>query len=199
MNTLDYINKHKDRFINELFELLKEPSISADPKYAKNVFKTAEMVRDGLEKIGINDTQLFETEGHPIVYAQKIIDESLPTILIYGHYDVQPPDPLELWDSDPFNPEIRNDKIYARGACDDKGQFFMHVKAAEIMIATNQLPCNIKFMIEGEEEVGSSNLESFVKENKNLLSADVIVISDTGIIANDTPSNTTGILGLSYV
>ena len=199
MNTLEYIEKNKDRFLNELFELLKEPSISADPTYAKNVFKTAEMVRDGLKKIGISNTQLFETKGHPIVYGEKIIDKTLPTILIYGHYDVQPPDPLELWDSDPFNPEIRNDKIYARGACDDKGQFFMHVKAAEIMIATNQLPCNIKFMIEGEEEVGSSNLENFVKENENLLSADIIVISDTGIIANDTPSITTGLRGLSYV
>ena len=199
MNTLDYINKHKDRFINELFELLKEPSISADPAYAKNVFKTAEMVKENFKKIGIEKTQLYETKGHPIVYAEKIIDASLPTVLIYGHYDVQPPDPLDLWDSEPFSPEIRDGKIYARGACDDKGQFFMHVKAAEFMISTNQLPCNIKFMIEGEEEVGSENLEVFVKENKELLSADVILISDTGIISNEDPSITTGLRGLSYV
>ena len=199
MNTLQYIENNKDRFLNELFELLKEPSISADPAYTANVFKTAEMVRDNLKQIGINNAQLFETKGHPIVYGEKIINNTLPTVLIYGHYDVQPPDPLELWESEPFNPEIRNGKIYARGACDDKGQFFMHVKAAEIMIATNQLPCNIKFMIEGEEEVGSNNLEEFVKNNKDLLAADVIVISDTGIIANDTPSITTGLRGLSYV
>ncbi len=199
MKTLEYIEKHKKRFLNELFELLKQPSISANPKYAKNVFKTAEMVEESLKQIGINVTQLYKTDGHPIVYGEKIIDSTLPTILIYGHYDVQPPDPLELWDSDPFKPEIRDGKIYARGACDDKGQFFMHVKAAEIMIQTNQLPCNIKFMIEGEEEVGSENLEKFVKENKELLAADIIVISDTGIIANDTPSITTGLRGLSYV
>ena len=199
MNILEYIEKNKNRFLNELFDLLKEPSISADPVYAKNVYKTAEMVRDNLKKIGIEKSQLFETKGHPIVYGEKIIDTSLPTILIYGHYDVQPPDPLELWDSDPFSPEIRDGKIYARGACDDKGQFFMHVKAVETMIATNQLHCNVKFMIEGEEEVGSENLEYFVKKNKKLLSADVILISDTGIISNDTPSITTGLRGLSYV
>lgn len=199
MNTLRYIEQNKDRFLNELFELLQEPSISADPAYTKNVFKTAEMVRDNLNKIGIENAQLFKTKGHPIVYGEKIVDSKLPTVLIYGHYDVQPPDPLDLWESDPFKPEIRDGKIYARGACDDKGQFFMHVKAAEIMIATNQLPCNIKFMIEGEEEVGSNHLEEFVKENKDLLTADVIVISDTGIIANDTPSITTGLRGLSYV
>tara|TARA_Y100000994_G_scaffold43191_1_gene33762 strand:+ start:945 stop:2300 length:1356 start_codon:yes stop_codon:yes gene_type:complete len=199
MNTLEYIEKHKERFLNELFELLKQPSISANPKYKEDVIKTANMVREGLEKIGIDKAQLYETAGYPIVYGEKIIDPKLPTVLIYGHYDVQPPDPLELWDSEPFNPEIRDGKIYARGACDDKGQFFMHVKAAEIMISTNTLPCNIKFMIEGEEEVGSENLETFVKNNKSLLSADIILISDTGIIANDTPSITTGLRGLSYV
>ena len=199
MNTLKYIEQHRDRFLNELFELLEQPSISANPKYKDAVLKTAQMVKDNLNKIGIDNTKLYETPGYPIVYGEKIIDEKLPTVLIYGHYDVQPPDPLELWDSEPFKPEIRNEKIYARGACDDKGQFFMHVKAAEIMIATNNLPCNIKFMIEGEEEVGSENLEEFVKKNKDLLSADVILISDTGIISNDTPSITTGLRGLSYV
>ena len=199
MNSLEYIQQHRDRFLNELFDLLEQPSISANPKYKDAVLKTAQMVEDNLNKIGIDNTKLYETPGYPIVYGEKIIDEKLPTVLIYGHYDVQPPDPLELWDSEPFKPEIRNDKIYARGACDDKGQFFMHVKAAEIMIATNNLPCNIKFMIEGEEEVGSENLEDFVKNNKDLLSADVILISDTGIISNDTPSITTGLRGLSYV
>ena len=199
MNSLEYIQQHRERFLNELFDLLEQPSISANPKYKDAVLKTAQMVEDNLNKIGIDNTKLYETPGYPIVYGEKIIDEKLPTVLIYGHYDVQPPDPLELWDSEPFKPEIRNDKIYARGACDDKGQFFMHVKAAEIMIATNNLPCNIKFMIEGEEEVGSENLEDFVKNNKDLLSADVILISDTGIISNDTPSITTGLRGLSYV
>ena len=199
MNTLKYIEENKDRFLNELFELLRQPSISANPKYKEDVLRTANIVKDNLDKIGIEKTQLYETKGYPIVYGEKIISNDLPTVLIYGHYDVQPPDPLELWDSEPFNPEIRDGKIYARGACDDKGQFFMHVKAAEIMIATNTLPCNIKFMIEGEEEVGSENLEEFVINNKGLLSADVILISDTGIIANDTPSITTGLRGLSYV
>ena len=199
MNTLEYIKKNKNRFLEELFDLLKQPSISADPQYSESVVKCAEMVKDNLHKIGINKATLYETEGFPIVYGEKIINEKLPTVLIYGHYDVQPPDPIELWDSPAFTPEIRDGKIYARGACDDKGQFFMHVKAAESMIATNSLPCNIKFMIEGEEEVGSNNLETFVKANKNLLKADVILISDTGIIANDTPSITTGLRGLSYV
>ena len=199
MKTLEYIEKHKDRFLEELFNLLKQPSISADPTYSKSVLQCAKMVKDNLQKIGINNTTLYETSGFPIVYGEKIIDKSLPTVLIYGHYDVQPPDPIELWDSPAFMPEIRDGKIYARGACDDKGQVFMHIKAAEIMIKTESLPCNIKFMIEGEEEVGSNNLEAFVKENKNLLQADVILISDTGIIANDTPSITTGLRGLSYV
>ena len=199
MNNLEYIEKHKKRFLVELFELLKIPSISADPKYKRNVVESANMVKDNLINIGIETACLYETAGFPIVYGEKIVDEKLPTILIYGHYDVQPPDPLELWSSPPFKPEIRDGKIYARGACDDKGQFFMHVKAAELMIATNQLCCNIKFMIEGEEEVGSSNLEHFVKEHKNLLQADVILISDTGILGNETPSITTGLRGLSYV
>ena len=199
MTHLEYIEKNKDRFLQELFELLKQPSISANPKYKDSVFNTAQMVKDNLDKIGIENTKLYETKGYPIVYGEKIIDKTLPTVLIYGHYDVQPPDPLDLWHSDPFKPEIRNEKIYARGACDDKGQFFMHVKAAETMLATNSLTCNIKFMIEGEEEVGSENLEDFVKNNKELLSSDVILISDTGIIANDTPSITTGLRGLSYV
>ena len=167
MNTQQYIEQNKDKFLNELFSFLKQPSISADPKYSKHVFQTAEMLKDNFNKIGLENTQLFQTKGFPIVYGEKILSSNLPTILIYGHYDVQPPDPLDLWESDPFSPEIRDGKIYARGACDDKGQFFMHVKAVEAMIATNELPCNVKFMIEGEEEVGSENLETFVKKNKD--------------------------------
>ena len=194
-----YVEGNKNRFIMELFELLRIPSISADKKYKNDVLKTANLVKAHLDKIGIQNTELCETNGYPIVYGEKIIDESLPTVLIYGHYDVQPPDPLELWSSDPFEPEIRDEKIYARGACDDKGQFFMHLKAVELMLKNNILSCNVKFMIEGEEEVGSENLEPFVKNNKEKLKADVILISDTGIISNDTPSITTGLRGLSYL
>ena len=194
-----YVEGNKNRFLMELFELLRIPSISADPKYKNDVLKTADLVKAHLDKIGIQNTELCETSGYPIVYGERIIDESFPTILIYGHYDVQPPDPLDLWKSDPFEPEIRNEKIYARGACDDKGQFFMHLKAVELMLKNNLLCCNVKFMIEGEEEVGSENLETFVKNNKEKLKADVILISDTGIIANDTPSITTGLRGLSYL
>ena len=194
-----YVDGNKNRFLMELFEILRIPSISADKKYRNDVLQTAHLVKAHLDKIGIQNTELCETKGFPIVYGEKIIDESLPTILIYGHYDVQPPDPLDLWESDPFEPEIRNEKIYARGACDDKGQFFMHLKAVELMLKNNILSCNVKFMIEGEEEVGSENLEPFVKNNKEKLKADIILISDTGIIANDTPSITTGLRGLSYL
>jgi len=194
-----YVEANKNRFLMELFELLRIPSISADTKYKNDVLKTANLVKAHLEKIGIQNTELCETSGYPIVFGEKIIDQSLPTILIYGHYDVQPPDPLDLWESDPFEPVIRNEKIYARGACDDKGQFFMHLKAVELMLKNNLLCCNVKFMIEGEEEVGSENLEPFVKNNKEKLKADVILISDTGIISNDTPSITTGLRGLSYL
>ena len=201
----NYINKNKDRFVSELIELLKIPSISADPKYKKEVFFCADTVANSLKKAGAENIEICNTEGYPIVYADKIINDKLPTILIYGHYDVQPPDPLELWDSGPFEPVIKktdihpDGAIFARGACDDKGQFYMHVKAFELMIKTETLPCNIKFMIEGEEEVGSENLGDFVRNNKEKLKADAILISDTGIISNDTPSITTGLKGLSYL
>lgn len=194
-----YIEKNKERFLNELFELLRIPSVSADPKYKEDVIKTAEAVKKQLEVAGAEKVEICKTAGYPIVYGEKIIDEKLPTVLVYGHYDVQPADPLELWTSGPFEPVIKDGKIYARGACDDKGQMYMHVKAFELMMQTNSLPCNIKFMIEGEEEVGSNNLGTFVKENKAKLKADVIMISDTGIIANDIPSITVGLRGLSYV
>ncbi len=200
-----YIEKNKERFLDELVELLKIPSISADSAYKKDVLKTAEAVKKQLAKAGCDSVEICETPGYPIVYGEKIIDKKLPTILVYGHYDVQPPDPLDLWDSPPFEPVIKKTKlhpegaIFARGSCDDKGQMYMHVKALEYMTSTNQLPCNVKFMIEGEEEVGSSSLEWFVTKNRKKLANDVILISDTGMIAKDVPSITTGLRGLSYV
>ncbi|HET8962694.1 MAG TPA: dipeptidase [Chitinophagales bacterium] len=195
----DYIHANKERFLEELFELLRIPSISADPKYKNEMIKTAEVVKEKLVAAGADKVEICPTAGYPIVYGEKIIDPQLPTVLVYGHYDVQPPDPLDLWKSGPFEPVINDGKIYARGACDDKGQMFMHIKAFEYMIKNDALPCNVKFMIEGEEEVGSTNLEVFVKQNKSKLKADVILISDTGIIANDIPSITVGLRGLSYL
>lgn len=200
-----YISKNKNRFVNELIELLKIPSISADSKYSKSMSKTANAIAESLRKAGCDTVEICETPGYPVVYGETIIDSSLPTILVYGHYDVQPPDPLELWDSAPFEPIIKETlshpegAIYARGSCDDKGQMFMHVKALEFMMENNALPCNVKFMIEGEEEVGSKNLAWFVERNLEKLKNDVILISDTGMIANDVPSITTGLRGLSYV
>ena len=206
MNSIkDYIENNKERFLGELVELLKIPSVSADSAFEKDVYKTAEMVKDRLEKAGCDTVEICQTDGYPIVYGEKLVDPTLPTILVYGHYDVQPADPIELWTSPPFEPVIKTtDKhpegaIFARGACDDKGQMYMHVKALEFMTSTDQLPCNVKFMIEGEEEVGSVNLGVFVKNNQEKLKNDVILISDTGMIANDIPSITTGLRGLSYV
>jgi acetylornithine deacetylase/succinyl-diaminopimelate desuccinylase-like protein len=206
MNNIQlYITQHKDRFLNELIELLKIPSISADSAYKNDILKTADVVKNSLQNAGCDTVEICETTGNPIVYGEKIIDSNLPTILVYGHYDVQPADPLELWDSSPFEPIIKTTDlhpegaIFARGACDDKGQMYMHVKALEFMTSTNQLPCNVKFMIEGEEEVGSVSLSKFVKENQEKLANDVILISDTGMIAKDVPSITTGLRGLSYV
>jgi acetylornithine deacetylase/succinyl-diaminopimelate desuccinylase-like protein len=194
-----YIAKNEQRFLDELFVLLRIPSVSADPKYAKDVARTAEAVKERFVAAGADKVEIMPTGGHPIVYAEKIIDTKLPTILVYGHYDVQPADPIELWTSPPFEPEIRDGKIYARGSCDDKGQMFMHVKAFELMMQTNTLACNVKFMIEGEEEVGSNNLGPFIRKHKEKLKADVILISDTSIIANDVPSITIGLRGLTYV
>lgn len=201
----NYIETHKDRFINELVELLKIPSISADTAFSQDVLETAKMVEKSLVEAGCDKTQICDTKGYPVVYGEKIIDSNLPTVLVYGHYDVQPPDPMDLWDSPPFEPVIKETElhphgaIFARGACDDKGQFFMHVKAVEFMIQNNSLPCNVKFMIEGEEEVGSDSLADFLKENQEMLENDIILISDTGMMANDVPSITTGLRGLSYV
>jgi len=200
-----YIAENKERFINELIKLLKIPSISADSAYKDEMFATADKVAERLKEAGCDKVEVCETPGYPVVYGEKIIDKNLPTILVYGHYDVQPPDPLELWDSAPFEPVIKKTEIhpdgaiFARGACDDKGQMFMHVKALEYMVKNDELPCNVKFMIEGEEEVGSVHLNWFLERNQEKLSNDVILISDTGMIAKDVPSITTGLRGLSYV
>lgn len=200
-----YINENKERFLEELFELLRIPSISADPAYNEDVRKTAEFVAESLTKAGADNVEICDTAGHPIVYGEKIIDKDSPTILVYGHYDVQPPDPLDLWETPAFEPTIRKTKkhpqgaIFARGSCDDKGQAYMHVKAFEAMLANDALSCNVKFMIEGEEEVGSVNLGKYCEENIDKLACDVVIISDTSIIANDVPSITTGLRGLSYV
>ncbi|KAA5543362.1 dipeptidase [Adhaeribacter rhizoryzae] len=195
----NYIQENKDRFIDELLQLLRIPSVSADPKFKGDVRQAAEFIAEKLREAGADKVELCETAGNPIVYGEKIIDPALPTVLAYGHYDVQPADPYELWHSPPFEPVIKDEKIYARGACDDKGQVYMHIKAFEMMMRQNELACNVKFMIEGEEEIGSNNLGIFVNQNKEKLQADVIVISDTGIIANDIPSITTGLRGMSYV
>ncbi len=199
MSINHYIESNKDRFLSELFDILRIPSISADSAYAGDVRKCAEKVAEFMTAAGAENVVLEETAGNPIVYGEKIIDPTLPTVLVYGHYDVQPSVPNELWNTPPFEPTIIDNKIYARGACDDKGQFFMHVKAFETMMNTDSLKCNIKFMIEGEEEVGSNNLGTYCKANKEKLKADVILISDTAIIANDCPSIDVGLRGLSYV
>jgi acetylornithine deacetylase/succinyl-diaminopimelate desuccinylase-like protein len=204
-STQHFISENKERFLNELIDLLKIPSISADPTYSKDVHTTAQKLAEDLRRIGIDNVEVFETAGYPIVYGEKMIDASLPTVLVYGHYDVQPADPIELWTSPAFEPVIKTTEIhpegaiFARGACDDKGQMFMHVKAVEAMLKSNELPCNVKFMIEGEEEVGSENLGIFVTQNVEKLKADIILVSDTGMLANDVPSITTGLRGLSYV
>ena len=194
-----YLESNKERFLNELFDLLRIPSISADVKYSADVNRAAEFVKQQLITAGADKVEVCPTKGYPIVYGEKIIDTKLPTVLVYGHYDVQPVDPLNLWHSPPFEPVIKDGDIYARGSADDKGQMYMHVKAFEMMLKNNVLPCNIKFMIEGEEEVGSVNLESFAVSNKDRLKSDVVLISDTSMLSNDTPSITTGLRGLAYL
>ena len=195
----DYQEQHKDRFLNELLELLRIPSISARSEHKEDMTRCAEAVKQRLLEAGADTVTIYPTAGHPVVYGEKMIDASKPTVLVYGHYDVQPADPLELWNSGPFDPVIKDGKIYARGSCDDKGQFYMHVKALETMTKTNTLQDNVKFIIEGEEEVGSPNLATFVKANKELLKADVILISDTSMLSMDTPSIDIGVRGLSYI
>lgn len=195
----DYQQKNKDRFLNELMELLRIPSVSARSEHKADMVKCAEAVKKRLLEAGADKAEIFPTKGHPIVYGEKIIDPKKPTVLVYGHYDVQPVEPLNLWDSPPFEPVIKDGKIFARGSCDDKGQFYMHIKALETMVKTNSLVTNIKFCIEGEEEVGSSNLADFVKGHKDLLKADVILISDTAMLSLENPSIDIGVRGLSYI
>lgn len=195
----DFIADNKERFLEELFGLIRIPSISANDDSKEDMLKAATYIKEALLSAGANKAEIKETKGQPVVYGEKIVDNSLPTVLVYGHYDVQPAEPLDLWKSPPFEPEVRDGKIFARGADDDKGQLFMHVKAFEYMVTTGQLPCNVKFMIEGEEEVGSPSLKDFCKENATLLKSDVILISDTTMISMDIPSITTGLRGLSYL
>ena len=195
----NYIEQHKDRFLEELFSLIRIPSVSASPEHKEDMVRATEALRKGLLEAGADRADVHSTEGYPIVFAEKILDPSLPTVLVYGHYDVQPADPVEKWESPPFEPEIREGKIYARGADDDKGQLFMHLKAFELMVKTSTLPCNVKFMIEGEEEVGSPNLGKFCSDHKDMLRCDVILVSDTTMVAPDIPSITVGLRGLSYL
>lgn len=195
----DYLSQNKQRFLDELLDLLRIPSVSADSKYKEDVARCAEAVKQSLLNAGCDNAEVCPTAGHPIVYGEKMIDPALPTVLVYGHYDVQPADPLDLWHSGPFEPVIKDEKIYARGACDDKGQMFMHVKALEVMTKTNTLACNIKFMIEGEEEVGSVNLGKFLEGNKEKLKADIVLVSDTSMISMEHPSLETGLRGLAYM
>jgi len=195
----NYITDHKDRLVAELFEIIRIPSVSSKDNHKPDMYRAADWIKEKLLTDGATLAKVYETEGHPVVYGEKIIDPALPTVLVYGHYDVQPAEPLDLWESKPFEPEVRDGKIYARGADDDKGQMFMHFKAFEYLVKTQQLPCNVKFMIEGEEEIGSPNLEKFCRDNISMLKADVILVSDTSIIGKDIPSITTGLRGLSYV
>lgn len=204
-DTQNYIQQNKERFLEELKDLLRIASISADPAYKNDVLNCADAVAKHLKNAGADNVEICETKGYPVVFGEKIVDKNLPTVLVYGHYDVQPADPLELWESGPFEPVVKKTElhpdgaIFARGSADDKGQFFMHVKAFEAMMKTNSLPCNIKFIIEGEEEVGSVSLAGFLEENKEKLACDVILISDTHIYSNEQPTVTTGLRGLSYL
>lgn len=197
--TQQFITQHQSRFLDELMDLLRIPSISADSAYKQDVMHCADWVAEKLRAAGADKVEVCPTKGFPIVYGEKIIDPAKPTVLVYGHYDVQPAVPLELWETPPFEPSIRKDRIYARGSADDKGQFYMHLKAFEAMMQANELPCNVKFMIEGEEEVGSANLATFIKDEKERLKADMVLISDTSMLGNDTPSIDVGLRGLSYV
>ncbi|MEO6537954.1 MAG: dipeptidase [Ferruginibacter sp.] len=195
----DYQEKNKERFLNELLELLRIPSVSAKTEHKEDMVKCAEAVKERLLQAGADKVEIYQTEGHPIVYGEKIVDPAKPTVLVYGHYDVQPAEPLELWKSGPFDPVIIEGKIFARGSCDDKGQMYMHIKALETLVQTETLENNIKFCIEGEEEVGSPNLGKFVAAHKDLLKADCVLISDSAMISLDTPSIDIGVRGLSYI
>lgn len=193
-----YLEENKERFLIELFELIRIPSISSQSEHKQDMYRCAEKWVELMLSAGVDKAQVFETEGHPVAYGEKILDPSYKTVLIYGHMDVMPVDPIDLWHTDPFEPVVKDGKIWARGADDDKGQAFMHAKAFEYLVKTGQLKCNVKFMIEGEEEIGSPNLPKFCEEHKEMLKADIILVSDTGMIAPDIPSITTGLRGLSY-
>jgi len=199
MEINNYIEQNKDRFLEELFGLIRIPSISSLAKHKPDMLRAAEYWKKSMLDAGADKAEIFQTDGNPVTYGEKIIDPALPTVLVYGHMDVMPVDPVDLWNTDPFEPVIKDGKIWARGADDDKGQAFMHAKAFEYLVKTNQLPCNVKFMIEGEEEVGSPSLGKFCEENKEMLKADIILVSDTSIIAQDIPSITTGLRGLAYL
>lgn len=194
-----YIEQNKERFLNELFELIRIPSISSLKEHKKDMYRAAEMWKKILLNAGADKAEVMESDGNPVTFGQKIINPDLPTVLVYAHMDVMPVDPIDLWKSPPFEPEFRDGKIYARGADDDKGQSFIHAKAFEYMVKTNALPCNVKFIIEGEEEIGSPNLGKFMDKHKDMLAADIILVSDTGMLAKDIPSITTGLRGLSYM
>lgn len=194
-----YIENNRERFLEELFELIRIPSVSSKEENKPDMLRAAELIKRYLEKAGADRTEIYTTAGHPVIYGEKIISGSVPTVLVYGHYDVQPAEPFGLWETPPFEPVIRDGKIWGRGADDDKGQMFMHVKAFELMNETGSLPCNVKFMIEGEEETGSASLEKFCMDNKEMLKADVILISDTTMISPEMPSITSGLRGLSYM
>ena len=194
-----YIDENRERFLEELFEIIRIPSVSAKEENKPDMIRMAEHLKKSLLDAGADKAEVYKTDGHPVVYGEKMVDPSLPTVLVYGHYDVQPAEPFDQWKSDPFEPEVRDGKIYARGADDDKGQLFMHVKAFEMMVQTGTLTCNVKFMVEGEEEIGSVNLAKFCVDHKKMLSADVILVSDTTLIAQDIPSITAGLRGLSYM
>ena len=194
-----YIEDNKQRFLDELFELIRIPSISSEKEHKDDMMKAAENLKQKLLDAGAEKADIMSTDGNPVVYAEKIIDKSKPTVLVYGHYDVMPVDPIEKWESQPFEPEIRDGKIYARGADDDKGQSFMHIKAFEYLTKSGKLDCNVKFMVEGEEEIGSPSLGKFCEENKEMLQADTILVSDTSMLSKDVPSITTGLRGLAYM
>lgn len=194
-----YQEKNQERFLQEMIDLLKIPSISAKSEHKADMLQCAEAVKKSLVAAGCDQAAIMPTAGYPVVYGEKIISKDAPTVLVYGHYDVQPADPLELWRSGPFEPVVKDGKVFARGAADDKGQFYMHVKALELMNQTHTLCTNIKFLIEGEEEIGSPNLGDFVTKNKELLKADVILISDSAMLSFENPSLDTGVRGLSYI
>ncbi|MDG5799122.1 dipeptidase [Marinilabiliaceae bacterium ANBcel2] len=198
-NFKNYINDNRDLFIDELFELLRIPSISSQNEHKEDMYRAAQKWKEVLIKAGVDKAEVLETQGHPVTYAEKFAGDNYPTVLIYGHMDVMPVDPIDLWETDPFEPVIKDGKIYGRGADDDKGQSFMHVKAFEYLVKSDLLNCNFKFLIEGEEEIGSPNLSDFCENNREKLKADVIVVSDTSMISADVPSITTGLRGLSYV